>query len=259
VQISGTGSDNGKTVLIATVIRLLGEQLVCAQPIENFEKNRFGMGSLFGKYLFSDDDVRAGIKLPDGMLKMISEAKTVTGEAKYKPAFNFVVRTVPVLLCNNVPSVGDLSYGMLRRLTVIPFQRTFTDEDKDPALFERIWANELPGILNRALNGLQRLLQRQSGFKLPSDVQTATGKFVQEANPLPAFIDERCELGSDHTCRMKAFYDAYGDWTQDNGITLKQQQPTVRKNLEHMGYKVRHRNKGDKVFGLSLKTAFERE
>ena len=44
------GGDNGKTKLLATVIRLLGEQLVCAQPIENFENNRFAMGSLFGKY-----------------------------------------------------------------------------------------------------------------------------------------------------------------------------------------------------------------
>lgn len=55
------------------------------------------MGSLFGKYLLVDDDVRAGARLPDGILKTISEAKEVTGELKFGPAFNFVVRTVPVL------------------------------------------------------------------------------------------------------------------------------------------------------------------
>jgi putative DNA primase/helicase len=251
--------DNGKTKLIATVMRLLGEQLVCAQPIENFDKNRFAMGSLFGKYLFVDDDVRAGIKLPDGMLKTISEDKTVTGELKFKPPFNFTVRTVPILLCNNVPSVADLSHGMLRRLMVIPFERTFTEEDKDATIFDRIWANELAGVLNRALHGLQRLVRREWQFDLPSDVKAATQRFIRDANPLPAFIEECCELGSEHMCWMKDFYKAYCDWAESNGITLVQQQPTVRKNLEHMGYKVRHRNKGDKVFGLSLKTAFERD
>jgi P4 family phage/plasmid primase-like protien len=251
--------DNGKTVLIATVIRLLGDQLVCAQPIENFEKNRFAMGSLFGKYLFVDDDVRAGIKLPDGMLKTVSEAKTVTGELKFKSQFNFIVRTVPILLCNNVPSLADLSHGMLRRLMVIPFERTFTDEDKDATLFDRIWANELAGVLNRALQGLQRLIRRESQFALPSDVKAATQRFIRDANPLPAFIGERCELGPDHTCWMKAFYVAYCDWAEANGITLVQQQPTVRKNLEHMGYKITHGNKGSKCFGLRLKTAFERD
>jgi putative DNA primase/helicase len=75
---------------------------------------------------------RAGARLPDGVLKTISEAKQVTGELKYQPSFNFVVRTVPVLLCNNVPSLADLSHGMLRRLMVIPFDRTFAEVDKDP-------------------------------------------------------------------------------------------------------------------------------
>jgi putative DNA primase/helicase len=110
VIMSGAG-DNGKTVLIRTVMRLLGRDLVQAQRVEDLDKSRFAIGSLFGKYLFVDDDVRAGARLPDGMLKTISEAKEVTGELKYRPSFNFVVRTVPVLLCNNIPSVADLSHG----------------------------------------------------------------------------------------------------------------------------------------------------
>ena len=142
--------------------------------LEDLDKNRPAMGSLFAKLLFVDDDVRAGARLPDGVLKTISEAKEVTGELKYQPSFNFVVRTVPVLLCNNVPSLADLSHGMLRRLMVIPFNRRFTDRDRDPDLFERIWANELPGVLNRALRGYRRLLQRGAKFKRPAAVRQAT-------------------------------------------------------------------------------------
>jgi hypothetical protein len=112
------GGDNGKTVLVRTLIRLLGDQLVRAQRVEDLDKNRFAMGSLFGKLLFVDDDVRAGVRLPDGTLKTISEAKEVTGELKFKQPFNFVVRTVPMMLCNNVPSLADLSQGMLRRLNI---------------------------------------------------------------------------------------------------------------------------------------------
>ena len=152
----GSG-DNGKTKLTETIIRLLGKNLVQCQRVDELDKSRFGMGSLFGKYLFLDDDVRAGARLPDGTLKTISEAKEVTGEHKYGPAFNFTVRTVPLLLCNNIPSLADVSHGMLRRLMVIPFDRRFTDEDKDPDLFERIWANEMSGVLNRALSGYASL------------------------------------------------------------------------------------------------------
>jgi phage/plasmid-associated DNA primase len=46
-----------------------------------------------------------------------------------------------------------LSHEMRRRLLVIPCDRTFAEADKDPDFFYRILATELPGVLNRALEG----------------------------------------------------------------------------------------------------------
>jgi P4 family phage/plasmid primase-like protien len=248
----GTG-DNGKTVLIRTIIRLLGKSLVEAQRVDNLDKNRFAMGSLFGKLLYVDDDVRAGARLPDGILKTISEAKEVTGEYKYKSPFNFTVRTVPVLLCNNIPSLADLSHGMLRRLQVIPFDRTFTGDDKDADLFERIWANELPGVLNRALRGYQRLLERNSSFKIPAAVNRATAAWLAHANPLPAFIEECCVKGVRERCWMKSLYAAYTTWAQRAGYTMIQSQQSVHRNLEHLGFKCSRGNRGQRVNGLALR------
>jgi P4 family phage/plasmid primase-like protien len=246
------GGDNGKTVLIRTVTRLLGRELVHAQRVEDLDKNRFAMGSLFGKYLFVDDDVRAGARLPDGMLKTISEAKEVTGELKYKPSFNFVVRTVPVLLCNNIPSVADLSHGMQRRLMAIPFDRTFTEEEKDPDLFDRIWEGELPGVLNQALAGYGRLLKRGTRFKRPAAIEKATARWLQQANPLPAFLESQCIKNSQGRCLMQDFYSAYSTWTKDMGYTLTQTQQTVTRNLEHLGFATTRANRGVTILGLVL-------
>ena len=245
--------DNGKTKLLETVARLLGSDLVYAQRVDELEKNRFTMGGLFGKYLLVDDDVRAGVRLPDGILKTISEAKEVTGERKYGPAFNFVVRTVPVLLCNNVPSLADLSHGMQRRLMVIPFDRTFTGKDRDRFLFERIWKNEPPGVLNRALAGYRRVLKRQANFKPPLAVLTATKHWLQQANPLPAFIEAQCIQKSEAKCTVKKFYDAYSEWTRSMGYTLTQTQQTVDRNLSHLGFATKKGNQGKTIIGLELK------
>ena len=76
---------------------------------------------------------------------------------------------------------------MRRRLMVIPFDRQFTNQDRDPELFEQIWANELPGVLNRALAGYKLLIERQFRFNRPSPVKSATAHWLQQANPLPAF------------------------------------------------------------------------
>jgi putative DNA primase/helicase len=142
VILLGRGA-NGKTALASTIMKLLGQALTQSQRVEDFQRP-FSMGNLFGKRLFVDDDVRAGARLPDGILKTISEAKEITGEQKHRHPFNFTVGVVPMLLCNNIPSLADLSHGMMRRLMIIPFDRTFGEREQDPSLFQRIWDNEHP-------------------------------------------------------------------------------------------------------------------
>lgn len=251
IVLRGSGS-NAKTKLLGTVTRILGTDLVMYSRIENLESNRFAIGSLLGKTLLIDDDVKAGTRLPDGELKKISEPKILTGERKHGSVFNFTIRTVPVLICNNVPSVADLSYGMQRRLMVIPFDRTFK-KDADPNLFPKIWETELPGVLNRALRGLRRLARRDWRFKEPACVIQATSRLLADANPVPAFIEERCTSDPKASCWMKDVYAAYTTWSAAMGFTKVQQQPTVRRNLEQLGYTIKHGNQGDKVSGLKLR------
>ena len=189
--------------------------------------------------------------------KKLSEAKPQTGEHKFGATFNFKNRALPVLLCNGIPSLADLSYGMLRRLMVIPFERTFTPEEDDINRFKEIWASELPGILNRALAGLRQVIARGHKFKYPESVKRATEEFIRHANPLPAFIADCCEREPKARCLMRDFYAAYCRWCDGQGITMTQQQSTVRRNLAHLGLVVKHGNRGDTIRGLRLKSSFE--
>lgn len=245
------GGDNGKSVLMQTVVRLVGTELISAQRIENLDANRFAIANLLGKLVLLDDDVRSGVRLPDGELKKISEAKTVTGEYKHGSQFNFVVRSVPILLCNNTPSLADVSHGMLRRLMVVPFDRKFTDADKDVELFNRIWRKELSGVLNRSLEGLERLIQRNMQFDEPQALRAAKSEWITQANPLPAFIEEKCMRGD--KCWINDFYPAFRDWSQKMGFTRIQQQPSVTKNLKNLGFEIKRGNKGNRIIGISLK------
>ncbi|QDM26271.1 hypothetical protein FNL56_09355 [Tardiphaga sp. vice304] len=252
VAILKGGGSNGKTVLMGTVTRLMGNSLVSAQRIESLE-NQFAMGSLLGKLLLLDDDVKSGIRLPDGQLKKISEAKMVTGEYKHGPQFNFTIRALPVLLCNNVPSLADVSVGMRRRLMVIPFDRTFTERKKDADLFERIWQTEMSGVLNRALEGLRRLLERGMRFRYPEAVNAAKAAWLIQANPLPAFIEECCERDPKANCLLAKFYTEYTNWAVAKGFTRVQQAATLRQNLQNLEFTVKKRNKGQTILGLHLK------
>jgi phage/plasmid-associated DNA primase len=103
------------------------------------------------------------------------------------------------------------------------------------------------------LRGLRRLYKRDWRFKEPACVKQATSRLLADANPVPAFLADRCILDSTATCWMKDLYAAYTTWSGQMGFTKIQQQPTVKRNLEQLSYTVKHRNQGDKVFGLKLK------
>ena len=247
----GKGS-NGKSKLVSLLSSLIGPGQVYSGRIEELEQSRFGIGSLFGKLVFVDDDMRAGVKLPDGVLKKISEEKIISGERKFKDAFEFVIRTLPILIGNNLPSLADVSGGMMRRLHVMRFDSQFLGKRLDVHLFERIATNEMSGVLNRALEGWERLC-RLKRFTRSKDMTEAKRELVRHANPLVGFLDDACEKKGECTTSMKDFYRAYSDWAQENGFTMKQTAPVVRRNLENLGYRVPRRRIGRVIVGIRLR------
>ncbi|MBP1885732.1 phage/plasmid primase, P4 family [Sinorhizobium mexicanum] len=247
----GVGS-NGKSALAGLLADLLGHHAVAAMRVRDLTRNQFSVNSLFGRLLFLDDDVQTGTRLPDGDLKRISEKKILTAERKFSGHYSFENRAVPLMLCNNPPSITDLSQGLQRRLHVVPFTRQFKKKDIDSTLFDRIRAQELSGILNHALRGYQRVVRRGWKFKIPDAVKAASEGFLQEANPVPAFIDEGCIKGSG-SCLVAELYARYGTWCQQQGITMAQQRSSFERNVTSLGYKAVKRNKGMTFLNLSIR------
>ncbi len=231
-------------------MQLVGRDLIVAMPIGDIEKSRFTGGNLLGKLAIVDDDVKAGTRLPDGQLKRLSEEKTITGENKFGPPFTFTVRTAILMLFNPPPTLADLSHGMQRRLVVVPFARKFSDQEADLHLFPRIWAEEMPGVLNRYLDGLRQVVRRGWRFELPRDSVEARAELLKAANPVPAFLAERCEQAG--SAYVEALYKDYQGWAQAAGITIHQQRLGFQRNLESLGYKVGRGNQGPKIHGLRL-------
>jgi P4 family phage/plasmid primase-like protien len=242
---------NGKTKLMETLEHLVNKRAIHSGRLAEIEKNRFTIGSLPGKLLVVDDDVDTGTKLPDGLLKKISERKLMTGEHKFKDSFEFTATCLPVVLANNLPITADLSYGLRRRAHLIPFDRVFTDDDADDKLFPYIWEHELPGVLNRCIEGLMRL-QGRGKFLQPLDCIELQKTWLAQANPLTAFIDERCHKSVGNKVSMETFYSNFESWADKIGLRKVPSQLTVKPNLENLGYAVPHTNKGNVIYGLDL-------
>jgi len=249
----GHGS-NGKSKLLETVSRLVGPDAVLNDSIASFQRDRFNVAALAGKLLLIDDDLAEGVVLDDGLLKKISEAKDISARHAYgRRKFNFRSLALPIMAGNSYPRTRDVSYGLVRRAMVIPFEWVFDEDEADPKLFPAIWYSELPGVLNRSLEGLKRLRER-GDFKLPTDCERAKVEFLCHANPLIGFIDDRCIADPETRTRVSEVRQAMKVWARDQGVMRGvPANNTLKRKLVGLGYEVKLVKGYNTVYGMGLK------
>jgi putative DNA primase/helicase len=81
----------------------------------------------------------------------------------------------------------------------------------DKELLPEIWQSEMPGVLNRALEGLGRLRQR-GDFKPPVDCVHAAQEFMAHANPLLAFIEDETVADPKARTQLHKIREAMTQW-----------------------------------------------
>jgi phage/plasmid-associated DNA primase len=73
------------------------------------------------------------------------------------------------------------------------------------------WEHELPGLLNRAIEGLARL--RQHGrFQQLTNCMKAQDEWLAQANLLSAFLNDKCTPSAGNHVPLPAFYEDMKTW-----------------------------------------------
>lgn len=236
VLFEGSGA-NGKTSVLRLTQSLVGPEQVFASAVGILSSDKFAKAELAGRLVFIDDDLREGVTLDDGLLKLIAEAKLLTARRAYgRRAFTFRSIALPILATNNAPKVNDASYGFERRLLIVPFARKFGKDEIKPDLFDTIIEKELSGVLNRALAGLARLWAGK-GFKEPIDAEHAKKEFLAASNPLKGFVDDAVITAPGGKTPVREVYERFRVWCVQNGYKVPFHKKAMKSRLEGMNFK----------------------
>ena len=73
---------------------------------------------------------------------------------------------------------------------------------------------ELPGILNLAMEGLRRLRKR-GYFDLPASSRAAIERIQLKAAPIFGFLDDCCEVGGDYSIERDVLFEVYVMWAEN--------------------------------------------
>ena len=148
---------SGKSTFLDTINELLGDGTVASLTPQQLTGERFGPAELFGKWANIRNDIPKSTVKNTGMFKELIAGDPMKAEKKNKDPFFFNPTAKHLFSANQLPEMEVDDEAFFRRILLVPFPETVPEEDRDKFLDQKL-QDELPGILNWAIEGLQRLL-----------------------------------------------------------------------------------------------------
>lgn len=243
---------NGKGVLFHVLEALAGTSAVPFN-VNLLKRDRYQLADLAGKRIalcseantwdnvVEDGDVKALVAGDRMNVRQIRE-KPFTLEPKVKLWWSM----------NKLPAVADTSGGFWRRVMVIPFNRSFDRHERILNLYEQLH-DELPGIFNWAMAGLQRL-KSNGGFSVPQQVADQTAEYQHESNIAQLFVEDECVTGPQYDVQSSVLYSSYTGWCRANGYKSYSSR-SFKREMETLGYFCKRRSSGMWYEGIDLQVA----
>ncbi|HVU63063.1 MAG TPA: phage/plasmid primase, P4 family [Phycisphaerales bacterium] len=239
----GTGA-NGKSVLLDTTIRVMGEYACPAPPHllvgDGRHEHPTEIADLMGRRLVVASETEDGSMLKLQMVKRLTGDQFLKGRFMRQDYFTFLRTHKLVLVTNNRPRVREDSEGVWRRLRLIPFGVTIPEAERDTKLGDKLVA-ESSGFLNWMIAGC--LAWRDQGLaEVPDAVARATHAYRANENTVSRFLADRCSAGARTPPQSaKVFtpwqrvWAEYTSWAHEAGETPLDQR-AFGEALERLGH-----------------------
>ncbi len=206
---------NGKSVLFDVISNLLGEANISALSLESLKTPEKRI-PLLGKLLNYGSELSGNVS-PD-TLKKASSGEPLEFRRLYGDPFTSTDYARLAFNTNNLPTETEITDGYFRRFLIIPFEQTISQEEKDPDLAQKITATELPGVMNRVLEGMKRLRESRK-FSPCQKADECLSAYQLESDSVAQFLnDESWVADSSDTISKGEFYQLYKEYCIVSGF-----------------------------------------
>ena len=233
---------NGKSTFINLINKLLGlyGSTAASQTLIANGGNSIGddLVDLIGARLITVSETEEGQSLAEAKIKQMTGGDRLKGRPLYGTHIQFNIIGKLWLATNSLPQINNTDHGIWRRIKAIPFNRTFSAEEQDKTLGDKL-IQELPGILNWAIEGC--LAWQEHELPTPKVVDDQVAEYKSAMDSISQFVRDECEQDSNHTYPASKFYQAYRDWCSGAG-RKPQSQTAFKRSLEKLTGVYQHRS-----------------
>jgi putative DNA primase/helicase len=222
---------SGKSTFLDTVRSLLGEEGIASVTPQQMTE-RFGGAELFGKWANIRSDIPSEMISNTGEFKEIIAGDAIKAEKKHQDPFMFKPTAKHFYSANTLPDTEDDDDAFYRRILLVAFPTSVPPEQQDKRLPETL-KDELPGILNWALDGLQRLLD-QRGFTADRDEAKTADTWAKWGSTTDRFASICLDAGGGETIPKGDVYNVYTKFCQEENMPAEPQRVFTRRlKTEH--------------------------
>lgn len=229
-MLLGAGA-NGKSTLLQLLEKFVGTENVASPSLQKLLNDRFAKINLYGKLANIHADLSSKKLEETGTFKMLTGGDVIQGEKKYQDPIKFHNYAKLIYSANELPKTTDRTEAFFRRWVIIEFPYQFPEDDKEtnPNLPESIInEEEMSGLLNWALDGLERILENNS-FSNTKNRRGIEQKWIMETDSLRAFLDIGCQCKTDAWVAKEDFYQAYKAFCNNHNIYVVKKGPVTKR------------------------------
>lgn len=212
----GTGA-NGKSVFFEVLNALLGSSNISNFAIDSLTTDaNYSRAKINNKLVNYTSEMNG--RIDANTFKQLVSIEPIQARLPYGEPFTITDYAKLIFNCNELPKDTEHTNAYFRRFLIIGFDITINEAQQDKTLHTKIIENELSGVFNWVLEGLDRLLKQKSFTKCTA-VENARLEYEKMTDSAMLFIEEyNYKKSLEYFTLIKALYPDYKTFCLDNGF-----------------------------------------
>jgi P4 family phage/plasmid primase-like protien len=243
-------TDCGKSVISELIGTMIGRSKVSNVSIQALcdTNNRWAAGELYNQSVNINTDISSKVLRDTSILKQFTGDGFLRYEKKGSNAFSGPVTCRLVFVANALPPTTDHSDAFYNRLKIINFPESIIEGAQDKRLIFKL-KSELPGIINWALEGLERLIENNYRF---TEDREKKDEYKEYSNNVLQFVKEHCEWDLEAEEGSSDIYNLYKFFCKENGYIKFSQKNFISELLATGKCALRRTSKQRLIKGLKI-------
>ena len=211
----GTGA-NGKSVFFEILNALLGTENISNYSLQSLTNdNGYFRAKIANKLVNYASEING--KLETDIFKQMASGEPIEARLPYGEPFILNEYAKLIFNCNELPKDVEHTPAYFRRFLIIGFDVTIPESKQDKQLPQKIINNELSGVFNWILQGLDRVLE-QKNFSKCEAIENARSNYEKQSDSVKMFIDEFEYKTSTEYTTISTLYTEYKSFCIEDGF-----------------------------------------